>query len=121
MRFPQFRLALIVAVVAAAAAVTGPSQAATLKLRGTVGPGFTIQLKQGLKNVTKLRPGTYLLVVSDKSQIHDFRIGGPGLNKVVTGVSFVGTKTTKVRLKRGTYNYVCDPHRTLMHGRFKVG
>src|SRR6266540_105855 len=77
------------------------------------GDGFTIQLKQGAKRVTKLRAGTYRLVVSDRSPIHDFHLSGPGLNKVATGVSFVGTKTIKIKLKRGTYRYVCDPHRTL--------
>ena len=90
------------------------------KLRGTVGPGFTIQLKQGAKRVSKLRAGTYLLVFSDRSPIHDFHISGPGLNGVVTRGPFVGTKTIKIKLKRGTYRCVCDPHRTLMHGRFTV-
>ena len=98
----------------------GHAGAAVPKLRGTVGPGFTIQLKQGPKRVTKLRAGTYRLVVSDRSPIHDFHLSGPGLNKVVTRVPFVGTKTIKIRLRRGTYRYVCDPHRTLMHGRFTV-
>ena len=83
-------------------------------------PGFTIKLERGGKRVTTLRPGTYALVVSDKSPVHDFHISGPGLSKIVTGVSFVGSKTIRVKLKPGTYRYVCDPHRTLMHGRFRV-
>ena len=98
----------------------GHAGAAARKLRGTVGPGFTIQLKHRTKRVSKLSPGTYLLGVSDRSPIHDFHISGPRLNKVVTTVSFVGTKTIKIKLRRGTYRYVCDPHRTLMHGRFTV-
>lgn len=110
----------MVAFVALAVAIAEPSHAALPRLRGTVGPGFTINLKQGSKRVTKLRASTYLLVVSDRSPIHDFHISGPGLNKVVTRVSFVGTKTIKIALKLGTYRYVCDPHRTLMHGRFTV-
>ena len=119
MRVRRLRIALIAATIAVAANV-GHAGAALPKLRGTVGPGFTIQLKHGTKPVTKLRAGTYLLVVSDRSPIHDFHLSGPGLNKVVTRVSFVGTKTIKITLKRGTYRYVCDPHRTLMHGRFTV-
>ena len=67
-----------------------------------------------------LRAGTYPLVVSDRSSIHDFHISGPGLNKVVTGVAFVGTSTIKMKLKRGIYRYGCDPRRTLMRGRFTV-
>ncbi len=122
MRLPRkLRLALLAIAVTAAATLAGLSWAASPGLRGTVGPGFTIQLKQGGKRVTKLRPGTYVLVVSGRSPIHDFHIRGPGLDKVVTRVSFVGTKTIKISLKRGTYSYVCDPHRKLMHGRFGVG
>jgi hypothetical protein len=108
------------ATIAGLLVAAGHAGAALPKLRGTVGPGFTIQLKRGAKRVTKLRAGTYLLVVSDRSPIHDFHISGPGLNKVVTRVPFVGTKTIKLELRRGTYRYVCDPHRTLMHGRFTV-
>ena len=109
------------ALIAALLTVVGNAGAALpKKLRGTLSPGFTIQLKQGAKRVSKLRPGTYLLVVSDPSPIHDFHISGPGLNKVVTRVPFVGTKTIKLGLKRGTYRYLCDPHRTLMHGRFTL-
>ena len=119
MRVRRLRVALIAATIAVATNV-GHAGAAVPKLRGTVGPGFTIQLKQGAKRVSKLRPGTYLLAVLDRSPIHDFHISGPGLNKVVTRVPFVGTKTIKIRLRRGTYRYVCDPHRTLMHGRFTV-
>jgi plastocyanin len=114
------RVTLVAALVAVPAATYASAQAATPKLRGTVGPGFTIRLTQGGKKARSLRAGTYALVVSDRSPIHDFHISGPGLNKVVTGVSFVGTKTIRIKLKRGTYVYVCDPHRKLMHGRFTV-
>ena len=114
------RVSALFGIVAIAAATGGASQAAVPKLRGTVGPGFTIKLERGGKRVTTLRPGTYALVVSDKSPVHDFHISGPGLSKIVTGVSFVGIKTIRVKLKPGTYRYVCDPHRTLMHGRFRV-
>ena len=120
MRVQLLRLTVAAAAIAVAAAAVEHAEAAVPKLRGTVGPGFTIQLKQGAKRVTKLRAATYLLVVSDRSPIHDFHVSGPGLNEVVTAVSSVGTKTIKIKLKRGTYRYVCDPHRTLMHGRFTV-
>jgi plastocyanin len=61
-----------------------------------------------------------VLVVNDKSSIHNFHIKGPGLNKVVTTVPFVGTKTLTVTLQKGTYTYVCDPHFTTMHGKILV-
>jgi hypothetical protein len=45
---------------------------------------------------------------------------GPGLNKVITSVAFVGRKTIKVKLRPGRYTYVCDPDHTIMHGSFVV-
>jgi len=107
-------LAAIAAVVAvpAAGAVTG-------KLVATDGPGFTITLKQGGKTVKTLKAGTYTITVQDKSTIHDFHLTGPGVNKA-TSVGAVKTYTWKVTLKKGTYRYVCDPHKTIMKGSFTV-
>ena len=31
-----------------------------------------------------------------------------------------GSKTWKLTLKKGTYKYVCDPHKSFMKGSFKV-
>jgi plastocyanin len=106
--------ALLVAVPASLAS----SSATTLT--GVVGPGFTITLKQGAKKVTALKAGKYTLKVQDKSNLHDFRIKGPGLNKVVTSVSFIGSKTISITLKKGTYTFVCDPHAAIMKGSFKA-
>ena len=88
-------------------------------LVGQDGPGFTITLKQGGKKVTKLKPGVYTLRVLDKSSIHNFHITGPGLNKA-TSVAKVYTVTWTVTLKKGTYTFVCDPHKEIMRGSFKV-
>jgi plastocyanin len=109
-----------VALAAIVAAIAVPSAGATTgKLVGTVGPGFTITLKQAGKVVKSLKAGTYTITVQDKSNIHDFHLSGPGLNKKTT-VGGLGTTTWKVTLKKGTYKYVCDPHSTIMHGTFKV-
>jgi plastocyanin len=116
----RIRLTLVAALVAALG-VVAPASAALPKLVGTVGPGFTITLKKGGVKVTKLKPGKYTLVVRDKSAIHDFHLKGPGVNKVITAVTFVGTKTITVTLKAGRYSFVCDPHLTIMHGSFRVG
>jgi plastocyanin len=107
-------LAVLVAALAAPAAL-----AATPTLNGTVGPGFTITLKQGSKLVTKLKAGTYVFKIADKSTIHDFHLTGPGVNKKTT-VAGQGTTTWKLTLKKGTYKYVCDPHASIMHGAFTV-
>ena len=114
---------LLVAVVAAAAvAATGSGSAATAQtVNGTVGPGFTIGLTMHGKRVTKLKAGTaYRFVISDQADIHDFHLSGPGLNRVLTSVEFTGTKTFVLRLKNGSYRFVCDPHSSIMHGSFRV-
>ena len=109
-----------VALAAIVAAIAVPSGgAATGKLVGTVGPGFTITLKQAGKTVTALKAGTYTITVQDKSNLHDYHLSGPGVNKK-TSVGGLGTTTWKVTLKKGTYKYVCDPHITIMHGTFRV-
>jgi plastocyanin len=115
----RIHLAIAAAVVAVAVAVA-PATAATPKLVGTVGPGFTITLKKAGKKVTKLKPGKYVIVIKDLSDQHNFHLKGPGLNKLTT-VSFQGTKTWKVTLKKGTYKFDCDPHAPIMKGSFKVG
>jgi plastocyanin len=93
--------------------------AATPTLTGTVGPGFTITLKKGTAKVTKLKAGAYVIKVSDKSNIHNFHLKGPGVNKS-TSVGASGSSTWKVTLKKGKYTYVCDPHASIMKGSFTV-
>lgn len=101
----------LAAIVAAALVPT--ATAATPTLTGTVGPGFTITLKKGTTKVTKLKAGTYVIKVSDRSTIHNFHVSGPGLNKA-TSVPKQGSSTWKVTLKKGKYMIVCDPHSASM-------
>jgi plastocyanin len=107
-------LALITIVAALAFAV--PTLAATRAntLTGTVGPGFTITM-----NKKTVKAGTYVITIRDRSSIHDFHLTGPGVNKA-TSVPALGTKKWTVKLKKGTYKFVCDPHRAIMHGVLKV-
>ena len=115
--------ALAAAVLAAVAivAVPGGSQAATPKLVATVGPGFTISLKSAAgKKVTSLKAGTYTITVDDRSRVHDFRLRGPGLNKVFSSVAAVGTKSVTVKLRAGRYQFTCQPHAAAMRGAFTV-
>ena len=110
----------LVALAAIVAALVVPSAlAATPTLTGTVGPGFTITIKKGTAKVTKLKAGAYVIKVSDKSNIHNFHLKGPGVNKT-TGVAQQGTVTWKVTLKKGKYAVVCDPHATIMKSTFVV-
>jgi plastocyanin len=111
-------LAVPVAVALAIGTSAAVADAATT-LNGTVGPGFTITLKKGSSKVTSLRHGKYTIKISDKSNIHNFHLSGPGVNKK-TSVPSTGTTTWSVTLKKGTYRFVCDPHATMMHGSFTV-
>jgi plastocyanin len=110
--------------VMAAAALALPATASTAvpkTVAGKVGPGFTITLSMSGKKVTRLKAGVpYRFVISDRSSSHDFHLKGPGLNRVLTSVGFVGTKSFTLRLKQGSYRFFCDPHASFMHGGFKV-
>jgi plastocyanin len=113
--------ALAAAVLAFAVTLSaGASPTALPKLVGTVGPGFTITLKQGTRPARTLKAGMYTLVVNDKAPIHNFQIEGPGLDRRVTTVGFVGTKTVTIRLRRGTYKFYCMPHEAMMFGHLRV-
>lgn len=109
-------LALALVLAGTASAAPAPKT-----IRGTVGPGFTINLTLGGKTVTALKKGVrYRFAISDRSSIHDFHLTGPGLNRVLTSVDFTGTKSVVLTLKKGVYRYVCDPHADSMHGSFRV-
>jgi plastocyanin len=114
----RIRFALLAGVVASLVLVATAS-AAPVKLAAVVGPGFNISLKKGGTKVTKLKAGKYTITVSDKSNIHDFHLTGPGINKK-TGVGFTGTTKWTVTLKKGLYKFLCDPHKAIMKGSFKV-
>jgi hypothetical protein len=116
---------LLTLVVAFALALAGSSQAAQKSgktLFGTVGPGFTITLKNSNGKAVKSVPaGTYTFVITDKASIHDFHLFGKGVNKK-TGVAFKGTTTWKGQklIKGKTYKFRCDVHPTVMKGSFKA-
>jgi len=102
---------LLALTIGAIAAI--PVFAATPKVTGTVGPGFTISMKKPTK------AGRYTLVVSDKSSIHNFHLKGKGVN-VRTSIAATGLKTFKITLAKGRYTFLCDPHPTSMKGSFTI-
>ena len=112
-------IVLALAAAFAAFALSGLGQASTPKLVGTSGPSFTIGVTKGGKKVTKLKAGKYTVVVKDIAKTHDYHLKGPGVDKK-TPVKGKGTFTWHLTLKKGTYRYVCDPHKALMTGSFKV-
>ena len=114
---------LVVTALAAAVFLMPASAMSSQKLVGTVGPGFTITLKKGSKNVTKLKAGKYTFVVHDKSSIHNFTVErekGGKIEKHVTDTSFVGTKTVTITLKKGKWKFYCSNHESQMFGFFTV-
>jgi plastocyanin len=105
-------LTTILAALALASATSAAVNTNTLT--GTVGPGFTITMNKKI-----VKAGTYVITIHDLASIHDFHLTGLGIDKK-TSVSGTGTTKWTVKLKKGTYHFVCDPHRTIMHGVLKV-
>jgi plastocyanin len=115
MRLITGGLTTILATLALASSGFGAvSTTNTTAPTGTVGPGFTITM-----NKKTLKAGTYVITIHDLASIHDFHLSGPGVDKK-TSVTGTGTTKWTVKLKKGTYQFVCDPHRTIMHGVLKV-
>lgn len=114
--------ALATGGAALALAAHAPAASSPVTLRGTVGPGFTINLTLAGRKVTRLKRGVrYRLVVADRSPIHNFHLTGPGLDRAITTVEFTGTTSLVFTARKGSYRYVCDPHSAIMHGGFRVG
>jgi hypothetical protein len=115
---------LVLCLLAAAALVAPPTASAgatATELFGFVGPGFSIGLRDaGGRAVTQLDPGAYRITVEDRSDFHNFRLSGPGVN-LATGVDDVGTVVWEVTLAEGRYVFQCDPHRNDLTGGFTVG
>jgi len=117
----KIRLLLTAALGAATFVSAAGAATTTGQLVGTVGPGYTIKITMNGKAARTLKAGTYTLVVHDRSANHDFHFFGPGINKKVTSVSFIGSKTLTVTLEKGKYTFQCDPHVALgMKGTLRV-
>lgn len=119
------RATLVVATAAAVAlSIVGAalsSVSTTPTLAGTVGPSYSISLKQSGKLVKTLKAGTYKFVINDKSNFHGYSLDGPhGFAKDFTKITFVGTKTFMVKLKAGKYKYYCPNHESTMFAHFAV-
>ena len=117
------RIRLFIVALGAAVALVIPTTGTTASeatlLTGSVGPGFTITLKKGATKVRTLKAGTYTIRVSDKSNMHDFKLKG-STRKSHHRVAFKGTKTVTVKLNKGTVTYFCSPHASSMKGTFRV-
>src|SRR5215211_5192873 len=110
-------LLLLVALAPSSAVAQGTT------LTGVVGTndGFTITLAdEHGSRVTKIDPGTYTIHVSDRSDIHNFHLSGPGVSES-TGVEGTEEVTWTVTFVEGRYVYVCDAHPSTMRVVLTVG
>jgi plastocyanin len=93
--------------------VVQAAPSARKRLSGTVGPGFTITV-----NKSRVAHGQFRITINDRSSAHNFHLTGAGVNKR-TSVSGTGTTVWLVRLRAGTYRFVCDPHASTMKGTLR--
>jgi plastocyanin len=73
--------------------------------------------------VNTLKPGTYTVVVHDKSAIHNFHLASNADPTVdfKTEVPFVGDQSFTVTFRPNTiYAYACEPHWQVMNGSFRT-
>jgi hypothetical protein len=120
-RMLRLRLAAIPAAVVFGFLPAASHGQAGTPLTGTVGPAFTIVLRDASgARVTHLDVGTYTITVNDLGDIHNFHLSGPGVNQL-TEIEGIGMTAWTVTFQDGIYTYQCDPHSTTMRGRFAVG
>lgn len=117
-------LVVVVLLSIAAVASVGAARADNGTLTATVGTNdsFSISLVGPSGSPPhNIDPGTYTLLVHDRSSIHNFHLTGPGGVDVSTDIDGIGDKTFTVTLVAGTYKYICDIHASTMKGSFTVG
>jgi len=112
--------ALVLVLPAAARRADTPTLTAIV---GT-NDGFTITLNDASgKKVSRIAPGTYTVLVEDRSALHDFHLASNEDATVDfrTDLEFVGEKSFTVTFRDDTrYAYACEPHWQVMNGEFFV-
>ena len=89
-------------------------------LRASVGPGFTISLRnKARRKVKSLEAGSYSVRLRDRSPRHSFHVKGKKFDAGTT-VRAVSNRTNRWVFDAGKYRFFCDAHRGRMHGRFRV-
>jgi plastocyanin len=114
---------LLTALLAALFLPSALALADNPKLVASVGrnDSFAISLSDASGSpVTHLEPGTYDIEVRDLSELHNFRLHGPGVQQA-TAVGNVETVVWTVTFADGKYVFDCAAHPSSMNGWFTVG
>jgi hypothetical protein len=117
-----FPFVLLLAIAAVLVPGSARPAATATALTGSVGPGFTISLKDSSgQGVSHLDPGDYTITVNNLNTTmeHDFHLFGPGVDQATPFQQ--GTWTWNVTFTDGVYRFHCDAHPTIMKGTFRVG
>ena len=86
-----------------------PAGQARKPLLGTVTRGGLVTLRDAAgRTVTRLRAGSYVLTVRDRSSRQNFHLVGPRSIDKKTGTKFVGTVKWTLSFRGGTYRYSSD-------------
>jgi plastocyanin len=113
-------------IIAALAFVPGSAHGGNPTLTAIVGTndGFDITLNEATgRKVALLMPGTYTVVVQDRSRLHNFHLASNDDPTVDfrTELEFVGEQSFTVTFRNNTrYAYACEPHWQVMNGSFFV-
>jgi hypothetical protein len=94
----------------------------SFQLKGEVYPNslFKIEMENKAgKKLKSVKAGRYRIKIEDKATIHNFRLKGPGFNRA-TSVRGKTEAIWVVKLRKGTYTFLCNPHATTMRGKFRV-
>jgi hypothetical protein len=119
------RIAFVTALLVLAPGAAAHTTANPILL-ATVGTndGFDIDLADANGvHVSRLLPGTYDVVVRDRSTLHNFHLASNEDSTVdfKTELEFVGEQTFTVTFRDDTtYAYACEPHWRIMNGSFLV-
>jgi len=117
---------LVIAAVVVAVSGSSSARAEDATLTAIVGTndGFIITFDDASgRKVTRLAPGTYTIVVDDRSKIHNFHLASNDDPTVDfrTDLEFVGQQSFTVTFKNdNVYAYACEPHWQVMNGSFLV-
>jgi hypothetical protein len=115
-------LVLLLAIAAVFVPGSARPAATATALTGTVGPAFSISLKDASgQGVSHLDPGDYTITVNNLNTTaeHNFHLFGPGVDQQTPFQQ--GTWTWNVTFTDGTYKFQCDAHPSIMKGSFTAG